>query len=545
MLPHPPKPAPPPREREQREKKESLKKREAAGHARGTPDAKSKVPATPSPMRYNIGAPKNSDFEPPRDPLFVSHEPIPFLTPDGQTELKRPVDHAENKRSYRYAHCVADPLFRHKQYYRQSDAKPFGPRMSSEDGDKWMHYDDSGTMISIEKGWRMGRGNVVAREGRLYYEVKIINGVPSEGEVVPPGTHGQPQPHVRMGWARREAPLDAPVGFDGYSYGITDIRFETMHKSRPGKIAPPKVKGKPGKPKANPVKPPAVLVDHVRTGDVIGLEITLPSLSIHRKVVDGNYNPAVDFGDGFDPVPLLPGVAAEPAQDIIRDRIPVPYKGNVYFEQQDYIATKDMELYADRSPQASTALAALSMAASKGGSGTTAHAPNPNHPQTALRTLPNSSIKVYKNGQLVGTAFESLMAFLPPASVPNSAAGARPGFDDGMVGYYPAVSAFSNGIAQINFGPNWWCPPDELKDIEMDGTAKEKKVPEGRTLRGIGNRYKEQIAEDVLWDLVDEADFFAQDGGYEYEGGARDVPGLEKGKGTVGTVARAMDGADD
>ncbi|KAF2103475.1 hypothetical protein NA57DRAFT_32125 [Rhizodiscina lignyota] len=534
-----PKPAP---VREQREKKESLKKREAAGHVGRTPDT-AKVPAAPSPMRYNIGPPKHSDFEPPRDPLFVSHEPIPFLTPDGQTELKRPIDHAENKRSYRYTHCVADPLFRHKQYYRQSDAKPFGPRMSFEDGDRWMHYDDSGTMVSIEKGWRMGRGNVVAREGRLYYEVKIINGVPAEGDAVPPGSQGQPQPHIRMGWARREAPLDAPVGFDGYSYGITDIRFDTMHKSRPGKIAPPKAKGKALKSKASQPKTGQSPVDHVRTGDVIGMEITLPSLSLHRKVVDGNYNPAVDFGDGFDPVPIVPGVAPDPAQDIIRDRIPVPYKGNVYFEQQDYIATKDMELYADRSPQASTALAALSMAASKGsGSGTTAHAPNPNHPQPALRTLPNSSIKIYKNGQLVGTAFESLMSFLPPASAPNAAAGARPGFDDGMVGYFPAVSAFSNGIAQVNFGPHWWCPPEELKDVEMSGTPKDG--PEGRKLRGVGERYKEQIAEDVLWDLVDEADFFAQDGGYEYQGEGRDVPGMEKGKGTVGTVARGMDGAD-
>ena len=29
--------------------------------------------------------------------------------------------------------------------------------------------------------------------------------------------------------------------------------------------------------------------------------------------------------------------------------------------------------------------------------------PNPNHPEPSLRTLPFSSIKVYKNGELLGT----------------------------------------------------------------------------------------------------------------------------------------------
>lgn len=534
-------PAPP---REQREKKESLKKREAAGLTRGgSPDGKQKAPATPSPMRYNIGPPKASDFEPPKDPMFVSHEPMPFLTPDGHIELQRPVDHAENKRGYRYTHCVADPNFRHKQHYRQSDVRPFGARMSFEDGDKLMHYDHTGTMVSIEKGWRMGRGNVVAREGRLYYEVKIVNGVPAEGEVIPPGSQGQPQPHIRMGWARREAPLDAPIGFDGYSYGITDIRFDTMHRSRPGKIAPPstKKKGKPSKAQTPTPKPP-VDIDHVRTGDVIGLEITLPSLSLHRKVVEGNYNPAVDMGDGFDPVTVVPGAPPDEPHDVIRDRIPVPYKGNVYFEQQDYTPTRPMELYADRSPHASTALAAASMAASKGsGSGTFAGQPNPNHPEPALRTLPQSSIKVYKNGHLIGTAFENLMAFLPPASNPTAAVGARLGFDDCMVGYFPAISAFCGGIAQVNFGPEWWYPPPEMQDAPMSGQVGPDAVPEGRKLRGVGERYKEQIVEDIVWDLIDEADFFAQDGGYDYQGQA---PGQIKGRTDV-QVARGMDGADD
>jgi COMPASS component BRE2 len=89
-------PKPPPPVREQREKKESLKKREATGNARGnTPDVKSKKvkgPTVPSPMRYSIPEPKQSDYEAPKDPAFMSHEPIPIFAPDGKMELKRPID---------------------------------------------------------------------------------------------------------------------------------------------------------------------------------------------------------------------------------------------------------------------------------------------------------------------------------------------------------------------------------------------------------------------------------------------------------------------
>lgn len=347
----------------------------------------------------------------------------------------------------------------------------------------------------------MGRGNVVAREGKMYYEVKILRGVPTEGPPVPPGQENTPQPHVRMGWARREAPLDAPVGYDGFSYGITDIRFEAVHRSRSEKIynhIPKKKRAKNAIGKQ--VEP--VPEDHVREGDIIGLEISLPSLSLHRKVVEGIYNPAVDLGDGFNDSDI-------PATDIIRDRIPVAYKGNYYFEQLDYQSTKPMEVYSDRGPVPKMF-------------------PNPTHEEVSLRSLPYSSIKIYKNGKFVGTAFEDLMAFLPPASAPLASAGARVGFDDGMLGYFPAVAAFSGGIAQVNFGPDFWCPPSDLpqSDSNMkDNDDVSHSMPFARRneFRAIGERFKEQIAEDVVWDLVDEVDFWSQDGGYNYRAGSPKV----------------------
>lgn len=521
-------------QREQREKRETLKKREASAHTtRGnTPNPKSQkkeLVLDDHPMRYAIPEPKVPDYEPPKDCIFASHEPNPMYAPDGKTELKKPVDHAWNKKGYKYTHCVADPQFRHKQFYRQSEVPPFGPRMSYEDTDRYFHFDESATIVTNEKGWRMGRGNVVAREGRMYYEVKILRGIPPEGPIVDPETGAAvPAPHVRVGWARREAPLDAPVGYDGYSYGITDARFEAQHRSRASKMFRPLPKGskskhmKPRPPHNRPMPVEYIMDQEVREGDVIGLEIQLPSLSLHRKVVDGIYNPAVDIGDGFDwqNAPRDQWNQEKPV-DIIRDRIPVPYKGNFYFEQLDFTSTKAVEAYHDRGPVPKI------------------H-PSPNHDEVSVRSLPYSSIKVYKNGKEVGIAFENILAFLPPASQPSAEAikaGARVGYDDGMVGYFPAISAFNGGTAQVNFGPDFWCPPEEFqkqreKDIaEMssgNGSSK-KKVPEGRKLKPIGERYKEQIAEDVTWDIIDEVDFFSQDGGWEYRGESLEI---EKGKNT-------------
>ena len=512
--------------REQREKRETLKKREATASTRASTPATPKAAASTttaasrasqgghsadSPMRYAIPEPRPGDYEAPRDSLLLPREPVARLAANG-VELKRAHDVAWNKKGYRYTPCVADPLFRHKQYYRQTDTRPYGARLSLEDADRWLWFDDSATTATQDKGWRMGRANVVAREGRLYYEARILRGLPADG--ARPAPDAPPGPHVRVGWARREAPLDAPVGFDGYSYAITDARFEASHRSRASKLYAPLPRGakskhmKPRPPHGKPAPVTYLADQHLCQGDVVGLEIQLPSLGLHRTVVDGIYNPAVDRGDGFDPAPR-PDPHARPV-DMVRDRIPVPYKGNFYFEQLDYHATKPVEAYHDRGP------------------GPKAH-PSPNHPDVSLRSLPHSHIKVYKNGHEVGYAFENLLAFLPPASAPSPEAvktGARTGLDDGMVGYFPAVSLFNGGEVELNFGPDFWCPPADLAgnkddddddDNDMDAVDA---VPEGRRLRAIAERYKEQIAEDVVWDIIDEVDFFCQDGGWEYKGEA-------------------------
>jgi len=555
-------PVPPPVQREQREKKDSLKKREAAAPiSTNAPTTSSlgkrkanQVHAYPSPQRFNIGPPKAQDFEAPKDDMMAEHEPNPFYVPGEEKQLYKPIDLAENKKGYRYVRAIADPLFSHKQYYRSTSPKPHGARLSFEDADRWMHFTTNALMTTNEKGWRMVRANVCAREGTLYYEVKIRKGVPAEGP--DPAAEG-PQPFVRFGWARREAPLDAPVGFDGYSYGITDLRFDTMHRSRPGKFFHPKkqVKNKAKALGAGPT--PVVLApedQHVKEGDVIGMEIQLPSLALQQKVVSGVYNPAVDVGDGFNDIslPPIPG-PDEQVPDIIRDRIPVAYKGNSYFEILDHVQTKPVEVYSDRTTNLTT-LSTQPGATAGTGKDTIKQVPNPNHEHAPLRTLPHSAIRVYKNGKPIGTAFENLLAFLPPASQPSKQQGAREGgFDDAMTGYFPAISCFFGGTAEVNFGDGktgFWAPPAHIRNTKVPVSVKEhhdstqdvemRDAPPtgdergragwrpGKECRPIGERYKEQVAEDVVFDIIDEVDFFVQDGGYEGKVG-QGALGVEEG----------------
>ncbi|KAI9883338.1 MAG: hypothetical protein M1823_004892 [Watsoniomyces obsoletus] len=480
--------------REPREKKETLKKREAKGGvgndtaagASGRGGGKKgaakeqKPQGKLTPLRYSRPPPHPSDFEQPRGPVFVAHHTV--KGPNGETiQFYETTEHVYNRKGFRYTHCIADPKLPSSQYYRQCQTEPFIPRFSFEDSAAHLYFNRLGTQVTTDKGFRMTRTNVGVREGRWYWECKILCGVQapradrgSQSRGAGGGSGGASEApvsrgHVRMGWARREASLDAPVGFDAYSYGLRDVAGQKTHMSRPKDFFPPG--------------------EDIREGDVIGLEIKLPSLALHRRVVQGRYNPAVDADDraGKDD-------DGEP-MDIIRDRLPIRYKSHKYFEQFEYQPTKELEELANPSP------------AVKG----SPHSPNPTHPLCALRTLPDSYIRVYKNGQLMGTPFTDLFAFLPPASKPSTQPGAREGVDDGMLGYFPAVSVFRGGAAEINLGPNFWYPPPLDEDVHPDPDAMDLDQPRHPSIKPVSQRYEEQIAEDASYDLLDEVYFSLQD----------------------------------
>ncbi|KAB2615347.1 set1/Ash2 histone methyltransferase complex subunit ASH2-like [Pyrus ussuriensis x Pyrus communis] len=90
------------------------------------------------------------------------------------------------------------------------------------------------------KGYRMVRATRGAAEGAWYFEIKVVN----------LGESG----HTRLGWSTEKGDLQAPVGYDGNSFGYRDIDGSKVHKALREKY------GEEG----------------YKEGDVIGFYINLP-----------------------------------------------------------------------------------------------------------------------------------------------------------------------------------------------------------------------------------------------------------------------------
>ncbi|XWS73577.1 hypothetical protein CRYUN_Cryun02cG0141000 [Craigia yunnanensis] len=90
------------------------------------------------------------------------------------------------------------------------------------------------------KGYRMVRATRGVVEGAWYFEIKVVK----------LGETG----HTRLGWSMEKGDLQAPVGYDGNSFGYRDIDGSKVHKALRGKY------GEEG----------------YKEGDVIGFYINLP-----------------------------------------------------------------------------------------------------------------------------------------------------------------------------------------------------------------------------------------------------------------------------
>lgn len=376
------------------------------------------------------------------------------------------VDKLTNKNGFRYSYAIADPGFPHIKY-RQTDLYPYHARFSFEDSPAAIHFSKDALAVTTNDPWHTARANVCAREGTYYYEARIISGVINDSQAA--ATSGKSNPpsrgHVRLGYARREADLDVNVGIDCYGYGIRDVNGEVVNRMRCEHFFP---EG-----------------ESISEGDVIGMLITLPPLSLHKKVVEGAYDPAVD-SDASMSNPEPPA-----AINIIRDRIPFHYKSDFCWQQSNVFPTKHLRDYAFNLKDTPTL-----------------GPPSPlNSEEASLRTLPGSNITIFKNGIKMGTPFKELYTFLPPASrlangTNNLGLGERENADDGMIGYYPAVSCYGGGAVECRFeGPWWFGPPPHTET--------------GETVRPIGERFSDQIVEDVVADIVDEVEAMMVWGGVD------------------------------
>lgn len=412
-----------------------------------------------------LAEPRPSDRLPPqpRQLSFVNRKSTEVL---GQSwDFYEVVDKLTNKNGFRYSYAIADPGFPHIKY-RQTDVPPYHARFSFEDSPAAILFSKDARAVTTSDPWHTARANVCAREGSFYYEARIISGVVN-GSQQPPADGSSRLPsrgHVRLGFARREADLDVNVGIDCYGYGIRDVNGEVVNRMRCEYFFP---KG-----------------EAIRESDVIGMLINLPPLALHKKVVEGTFDPATD-GDAS---------AAHwegPAANIVRDRIPFHYKSDFCWQQSNVFATKQLRDYAFNLKETPTF-----------------GPPSPlNSEDASLRTLPGSSITIFKNGVQMGTPFKKLYAFLPPASrlangTNNLGLGERENADDGMIGYYPAVSCYGGGAVECRFeGPWWFGPPSHAEN--------------GEPVRGMGERFNDQIIEDVVADIVDEVEAMLVWGGVD------------------------------
>lgn len=241
--------------------------------------------------------PKDSDDE------QVKAAPSMQYTLGGSTTLGHTRDLPLNRNGWRYTHAGPSSDQLPLTVYRTIPSAPCAVRWDWSDRSTFMKISPDARVVCTDKGWRAARANVPVREGSWYCEIEILPpedaGGESGGPRLPTSKDG---PHVRLGWARREAPLNAPVGCDAYGYGLRDTTGQRVFLSRNSAY------GQPFGP-----------------GDVVGLYIHVPPLSQPRR------------GDPRDP------------RHVRRKRIPIRYKNNLYFEQLDYPHTREMERLMDRS----------------------------------------------------------------------------------------------------------------------------------------------------------------------------------------------------
>ncbi|OWB73119.1 hypothetical protein B5S31_g2851 [[Candida] boidinii] len=440
-----------------------------------------------------------------------------------QTPLYTTDNHPFNKRGFKYDPCRPNPFFK-STLYSTTESPPYQSRLSYFDRSPGFFIDSECLLGTVERGWQSSRTNVGFREGNWYVEFKILR---SDGNKTlqqqqqllyqQQQQHGQQQDHshqqlrsvsiqsvassreasasaksksrsntpevsshadidqsmghVRIGFARREASIEAPVGMDGYGYGLRDKTGQKVHLSRPSHF----------------------MKEGFGAGDVIGMLIELPSLEVQKEICNlqiqqkiygkpNTENNTDDNNDGKN--------EQEQEHEINRDKIPIRYRNHLYFEQYEYTTSKAMEHL----------LNPVTVFGEKA-------VPDVDRFKPAL--LPDSKIVVYKNGELVGTAFKDLYAFLPPSSEQSQALIMKNKFaknnkditefsvcnDDGSLGYYPMISCFKTGSVEINSSKDLIYPPKDL----------EERIKEG-DVNLFHQRYDESIIENYVWDLIDEVE---------------------------------------
>lgn len=90
--------------------------------------------------------------------------------------------------------------------------------ISAEDKASQLSLTKDGLTLTGDKGYRMARAVIGVDSGCWYFESKIAEKRSDDA-------------HYRLGWATREAELQAPVGFDKHGFGYRDRLGSIVHSS--------------------------------------------------------------------------------------------------------------------------------------------------------------------------------------------------------------------------------------------------------------------------------------------------------------------------
>ncbi len=432
---------------------------------------------TPNPANDNVVIHTKQFDLASRPRLTVSRHPsfIP-VAPGSPYHSTEPL--CFNRLNFRYTPAgISNPTSAHP--FRTIESAPQALRVSWEDRSPFIKVTPDGLGLRGEKGFRSARCNAPVREGKWYMEVKITLG----GGDKPEGTKRKEGSHVRVGWARREAPLGGPAGLDGYSYAVRDKTGEKVHLSRP-------------RPYGQPFK----------SGDVVGMYISLPSPRRQPNKKDPH----------------------DPAH-IQRERIAIEFKGQEYFESLEYSQSKEMLALMEANNRSKDSSSTPAPPPTKK-SATVKNLPSTSRgkaslpepaPMRPLPTLgPESCIAFFVNGQPQGIAFQDLYDYLPLRKGPDKAQEKKRAhkdgirehkenpFDDGSLGYYPVISLFNEAEVRINPGPDFDYPPPADIDAVLISPNDDVKPSLDSTpkWRPMCDRYPEYMAEQFALDDADEAE---------------------------------------
>ncbi|SCU86673.1 LAME_0D07184g1_1 [Lachancea meyersii CBS 8951] len=422
---------------------------------------------------------------------------LPTFSRTDDDDLLKPEDIPLNRRNFIYTPCSPNPLFSTLKY--ATSEYPFDVAgfnyMDRADDMGVLGHSNNAVKVPKPLGWRTARCDACIKEGTVYWEVEVLSDgdldLSSDGALKSMKDKVSSMPHIRLGISRREASLECPVGFDLYGYGIRNFSLESIHDGKMTQALP---------------------AGQIRAGDRLGFVLRLPSTEI--QISQAKSFSAVKIAalssssenstDG--PVKKRAKKLSREFQkellrdqdfsNVIRDQIAIRYKNQLFFEATDYVKTTKPEYHTSDKRE-----------------------------RQDFYSLENSHLKIYLNGKELGVAFEQLKPFLPPFSElkyneklyfnywRNEAGGSAETDDlktgpesrrprnilrnkyvnNSRLGYYPTVSCFNGGSAKLLTAASDFKYWKSVRSTE----------PEIKTINEV---HQEQIADDIVWDIVDEVE---------------------------------------